>query len=67
MDQERERIRLRSRQGSDETRLLKKGKRGVLRVIYGRTILILGTLALQKGQEKDSERDNLSAILVRVM
>ncbi len=36
--------------------------------VSAESILIqMGTLALQKGQEKDSERDNLSAILVRVM
>ena len=48
MEQDKEKIRERSSQDADDRRLLlKKGKRGVLRVIYGRTILILVTLALQ--------------------
>ena len=49
MDGEQERIRQRSRQESDETRLLKKGKRGVLNLIYGRTLLVVLTLAMQIG------------------
>ena len=49
MDGEQEKIRQRSRQESDETRLLKKGKRGVLNLIYGRTLLVVLTLALQIG------------------
>ena len=47
MDQEKEKIRQRSRQEPDETRLLKRGKRGVLYVIYGRTVLVLAMLAVQ--------------------
>ena len=36
-------------QGSEERRLLKKGKRGILNVIFGRTMLVVLTLALQVG------------------
>ena len=36
-------------QGSEERRLLKKGKRGILNVIFGRTMLVVLTLALQIG------------------
>ena len=39
----------RSGQGSEERRLLKKGKRGILNVIFGRTMLVVLTLALQIG------------------
>ena len=37
----------RSGQGSEERRLLKKGKRGILNVIFGRTMLVVLTMALQ--------------------
>lgn len=38
-----------SGQGSEERLLLKKGKRGILNVIFGRTMLVVLTLALQIG------------------
>jgi len=37
----------RSGQGGEERRLLKKGKRGILNVIFGRTMLVVVTLAVQ--------------------
>ena len=37
----------RTGQANEERRLLKKGKRGILNVIFGRTMLVLLTLALQ--------------------
>ena len=39
----------RTGQGIEERRLLKKGKRGILNVIFGRTMLVVLTLALQIG------------------
>ena len=39
----------RTGQGNEERRLLKKGKRGILNVIFGRTMLVVLTLALQIG------------------
>lgn len=39
----------RNSQGYEERRLLKKGKRGILNVVFGRTMLVLLTLALQIG------------------
>ena len=47
MDQEREKIRQRSRQGQDERRLLDKGRRGILNVLFGRTMLVALMLAVQ--------------------
>ena len=47
MDAEREKIRARNRQGPEERRLLKKGKRGILNVVFGRTMLVLVMLAMQ--------------------
>ena len=37
----------RSGQGNEERRLLKKGKRGILNVIFGRTMLVVLTMGLQ--------------------
>ncbi len=47
MDQEREKIRARSGHESDERRLVQKGKRGILNVIFGRTMLVVLMLAAQ--------------------
>ena len=47
MDQEKERIRERSGQDQDEFRLLQKSKRGVLNVIFGRTMIVIVMLAVQ--------------------
>ena len=47
MDQEKERIRERSAQDQDEFRLLQKSKRGVLNVIFGRTMIVIVMLAVQ--------------------
>ncbi len=48
MDREREKIRARSGQDSDDRLLLlQKGKRGILNVIFGRTMLVVLMLAAQ--------------------
>lgn len=47
MGQEKEKIRTRSGQETDERRLLQKGKRGILNVVFGRTMLVVLTLAAQ--------------------
>ena len=48
MDQEREKIRERSSQDQDDRLLLlKKGKRGILRILFGRTMLVALMLAVQ--------------------
>ena len=47
MDQEREKIRQRSRQGQEERRLLDRGRRGILNVLFGRTMLVAVMLAVQ--------------------
>ena len=47
MDQEKNRIRERNSQDQEEKLLLRKGKRGVLNVVFGRTMLILMMLAVQ--------------------
>ena len=47
MDQERDRIRERSGQQDEQTLLLQKGKRGILNVIFGRTMLVLVMLGVQ--------------------
>ena len=47
MEQEREKIMQRSGQESDQRRLLQKGKRGVLNVVFGRTVLVLMMLGAQ--------------------
>ncbi len=47
MDQEREKIRTRSGQEGEERRLLQKSKRGILNLVFGRTMLVVLTLAAQ--------------------
>ena len=47
MEQEKEKIMQRSGQESDQRRLLQKGKRGVLNVVFGRTVLVLVMLGVQ--------------------
>ena len=47
MEQEREKIRQLSGQEGDQRRLLQKSKRGVLNVVFGRTVLVLLMLAGQ--------------------
>ncbi|MBQ3424712.1 MAG: PLDc N-terminal domain-containing protein [Clostridia bacterium] len=45
--EEREQIRQRSAQSQEERRLLKRGKRGVLTFVFGRSMLVLVMLAVQ--------------------
>ena len=47
MDQQKEKIKAQSGQEGDERRLLQKSKRGILNVIFGRTMLVVLMLAAQ--------------------